>query len=115
GSGGGVGCVVVVPAVERQRIGVGGGVVLEMVTERRCSVAAWVVVAVGYGGEWGESGVDDWIDRSKGNKFGFAGKSPPEKVSGGGSVVVAVAAGWLGWPAVVGWERVCVFIKNEMR
>nr|GFB85256.1 hypothetical protein [Tanacetum cinerariifolium] len=38
GSGGGFGCVVVVPAVERQRSGVGGGVVL----------AAWVVVlAVG--------------------------------------------------------------------
>nr|GEX98669.1 hypothetical protein [Tanacetum cinerariifolium] len=38
GSGGGVGCVVVVPAVERQRSGVGGSVVL----------AAWVVVlAVG--------------------------------------------------------------------
>nr|GFA00422.1 hypothetical protein [Tanacetum cinerariifolium] len=34
GSGGGVGCVVVVPVVERQRSGVGGGVVL----------AAWVVV-----------------------------------------------------------------------
>nr|GEY49372.1 hypothetical protein [Tanacetum cinerariifolium] len=48
GSDGGVGCVVVVPAVERQRSGVGGGVVLEMVTERRGSVAAWVVVlAVG--------------------------------------------------------------------
>nr|GEY07580.1 hypothetical protein [Tanacetum cinerariifolium] len=49
-----------------------------------------------------ESGVDDWIDRSEGNKFGFAGKSPPENFSGGGSVVAAVAAGWLGWPAVVG-------------
>nr|GFA41507.1 hypothetical protein [Tanacetum cinerariifolium] len=44
GSGDGVGCVVVVPAVERQRSGVGGGVVLEMVMERRGSVAAWVVV-----------------------------------------------------------------------
>nr|GEW57231.1 hypothetical protein [Tanacetum cinerariifolium] len=76
-----------------------------------------VVVAVGYGGQVGESGVDDWIDRSEGNKFGFAEKSPPEKFSGGGSLVAAVAAGWLGWPAVVGWERVlvkcvCVCIKN---
>nr|GFC95056.1 hypothetical protein [Tanacetum cinerariifolium] len=33
----------------------------------------------------GESGVDDWIDRSEGNKFGFARKSPPEMFSGGGS------------------------------
>nr|GEZ87018.1 hypothetical protein [Tanacetum cinerariifolium] len=71
----------------------------------------------GSGVRWrvGESGVDDWIDRSEGNKFGFAGKSPPEKFSGGSSVVAAMAADWLGWPAVVGWERVCVFIKNEMR
>nr|GEY85258.1 hypothetical protein [Tanacetum cinerariifolium] len=30
------------------------------------------------------SGVDDRIDRSEGNKFGFAGKIPPEKFSGGG-------------------------------
>nr|GEV45333.1 retrovirus-related Pol polyprotein from transposon TNT 1-94 [Tanacetum cinerariifolium] len=36
-----------------------------------------------------ESDIDDRIDRSEGNNFGFAGKSPPEKFSGGGSVVVA--------------------------
>nr|GEX75926.1 hypothetical protein [Tanacetum cinerariifolium] len=49
----------------------------------------------GSGVRWrvGESGVDDWIDRSEGNKFGFAGKSPLEKFSGSGSAVVAVAAG----------------------
>nr|GEZ83779.1 reverse transcriptase domain-containing protein [Tanacetum cinerariifolium] len=34
-----------------------------------------------------ESDIDDWIDRSEGNNFGFSGKSPPEKFSGGGSVV----------------------------
>nr|GEZ69748.1 hypothetical protein [Tanacetum cinerariifolium] len=32
-----------------------------------------------------ESDIDDQIDRSEGNNFGFAGKSPPEKFSGGGS------------------------------
>nr|GEX22242.1 hypothetical protein [Tanacetum cinerariifolium] len=57
----------------------------------------WVYGGVGVGGSggsgvrWrvGESGVDDWIDRSEGNKFGFAGKSPPEKFS-----AAAVVAGW---------------------
>nr|GFA11862.1 hypothetical protein [Tanacetum cinerariifolium] len=64
----------------------------------------------GSGVRWrmGESGVDYWVDRSEGNKFGFAEKSPPKKFSGDGSVVAAVAAGLLGWPAVVGWERVLV-------
>nr|GFA06818.1 hypothetical protein [Tanacetum cinerariifolium] len=33
-----------------------------------------------------ESDLGDRIDRSEGNNFGFAGKSPPEKFSGGGSL-----------------------------
>nr|GFA40744.1 hypothetical protein [Tanacetum cinerariifolium] len=63
--------------------GVGGGVVLVVV------VAA--TVAAGSRWRWWrrvrESDIDDRIDRSEGNNFGFAGKSPPEKFSGGGSVV----------------------------
>nr|GEX84422.1 hypothetical protein [Tanacetum cinerariifolium] len=57
----------------------------------------------GSGVRWrvGESSVDDWIDRSEGNKFGFAGKSSPEKFSGGGSVVAAVAAAGGRWPVGV--------------
>nr|GEW80697.1 hypothetical protein [Tanacetum cinerariifolium] len=49
----------------------------------------------GSGVRWrvGERCVDDWIDRSEGNKFGFAGKSPSEKFSDGGSVVAAAVAG----------------------
>nr|GFA68707.1 hypothetical protein [Tanacetum cinerariifolium] len=31
-----------------------------------------------------ESDMDDWIDRSVGNNFRFAGMSPPEKFFGGG-------------------------------
>nr|GFB46470.1 hypothetical protein [Tanacetum cinerariifolium] len=47
-----------------------------------------------------ESGVEGRIDRETRNLFGFVGKIPPEKFSGGGSVVAAVAAaGGLGWPA----------------
>nr|GFB32789.1 hypothetical protein [Tanacetum cinerariifolium] len=88
--GDGVGCVVVVPAVERQRSGVGGGVVL----------AAWVVVlAVGrrtLPEKWRwrvkESGVEDRVDRETRNLFGFVGKILPEKFSGGG---------W--WPAGGRW------------
>nr|GFB72540.1 hypothetical protein [Tanacetum cinerariifolium] len=43
-----------------------------------------------YGGEVGrvrESDIRDRIDRKVGSIFGFAGKRPPEKFSGGGSVV----------------------------
>nr|GEZ78207.1 hypothetical protein [Tanacetum cinerariifolium] len=90
--------------------------------------SGWVYGGVGVGGSggsgvrWrvGESGVDDWIDRSEGNKFGFVGKSPPEKISGGGSVVAAVAAAGGRWPVGVdsGERRevvcVCVIIF-EMR
>nr|GFB06994.1 putative ribonuclease H-like domain-containing protein [Tanacetum cinerariifolium] len=39
----------------------------------------------------GESGLKDRVDRKTGSLFGFAEKSPPEKFSGGGSVV---AGGW---------------------
>nr|GFB27636.1 hypothetical protein [Tanacetum cinerariifolium] len=90
------------PAVERQRSGVGGGVVLEMVTERRGSVAAWVVLAVGrrtLPEKWRrvtESEVGDRVDWLMGVLFGFAGKSPPKKFFGGGRS--AVAAGGEGWP-----------------
>nr|GEV05465.1 zinc finger, CCHC-type [Tanacetum cinerariifolium] len=38
-----------------------------------------------------ESGVGDRIDRETGSLFGFFGKSPPEKFSGGGGVVAVVA------------------------
>nr|GEY62174.1 hypothetical protein [Tanacetum cinerariifolium] len=101
GSGGGVGCVVVVPAVERQRSGVAGGVVL----------AAWVVVlAVGrrtLPEKWRRrgSGVTRWWwrvkesgveDRETRNLFGFAGKIPPEKFSDGGRVVAGGRMGWRG-------------------
>nr|GFA79963.1 hypothetical protein [Tanacetum cinerariifolium] len=72
-------------------------------------VPAVVAVARDSGVRWrvGESGVDDWIDRSEGNKFGFAGKSPPEKFSGGGwpKMVVVVAGGRGGRPAVSGREK----------
>nr|GFB08719.1 hypothetical protein [Tanacetum cinerariifolium] len=89
---------VVVLAVERQRSGVGGGVVL----------AAWVVVlAVGrrtLPEKWRrrdsgvtrwwwrvkESGVEDRVDRETRNLFGFAGKISPKKFSGGGRL------GWRG-------------------
>nr|GFC59498.1 hypothetical protein [Tanacetum cinerariifolium] len=51
--------------------------------------------------EWGrrvrESGVEDRIDRETRNLFGFAGKIPPEKFSGGCRMV----AGGSGLPAVV--------------
>nr|GFB40539.1 hypothetical protein [Tanacetum cinerariifolium] len=50
-----------------------------------------------------ESGVEGRIDRVTSNLFGFAGKIPPEKFSGGG----VVAAG--GRPAMVaagGGERI---------
>nr|GEV28804.1 hypothetical protein [Tanacetum cinerariifolium] len=49
-----------------------------------------------------ESDIDDRIDRSEGNNFGFAGKSPSEKFSGdGGCGLPAVAAGEKGgWPPV---------------
>nr|GEZ19469.1 hypothetical protein [Tanacetum cinerariifolium] len=43
-----------------------------------------------YGGEVGrvgESDIQDRVDRKVGSIFGFAGKRPPEKFSGGGSVV----------------------------
>nr|GFC18819.1 hypothetical protein [Tanacetum cinerariifolium] len=46
-----------------------------------------------------ESGVEDRIDRETGSLFGFAGKSPPEKFSGGSSVVAAVTAAGGRWPA----------------
>nr|GFB90209.1 hypothetical protein [Tanacetum cinerariifolium] len=115
GSGGGVGCVVVVPAVEMQRSEVGGGVVLEMVTERRDSVAAWVVVlAVGrrtLPEKWRRVTkivIVDRIDRVTGSTFGFAGKSPPEK-----SPAAAAAAGRRWWqPAAAsgGGERVLVCV-----
>nr|GFB54580.1 hypothetical protein [Tanacetum cinerariifolium] len=36
-----------------------------------------------------ESGVEDRVDRETRNLFGFAGKIPPEKFSGGGRVAVA--------------------------
>nr|GEU83962.1 putative zinc finger, CCHC-type [Tanacetum cinerariifolium] len=47
-----------------------------------------------------ESDLGDRIDRSEGNNFGFAGKSPPEKISGGGSVA---AGRWR--PAMAGGSR----------
>nr|GEX66043.1 putative reverse transcriptase domain-containing protein [Tanacetum cinerariifolium] len=43
-----------------------------------------------------ESGVDERVDRVTGILFGFAGKIPPEKFSGGGRVLVA------GWGGVAG-------------
>nr|GFB92860.1 hypothetical protein [Tanacetum cinerariifolium] len=79
--------------------------------------AVVVVVARDSGVRWrvGESGVDEWIDRSEGNNFGFAEKSPPEKFSGGGSMVAG--GGWLvagDGCRILGGERVllhvCVFI-----
>nr|GEW89919.1 hypothetical protein [Tanacetum cinerariifolium] len=51
--------------------------------------------------EWGrrvrESGVEDRIDRETRNLFGFAGKIPPKKLSGGGRVLAGgrLAGGWL--------------------
>nr|GFC06568.1 hypothetical protein [Tanacetum cinerariifolium] len=54
----------------------------------------------GVGWRVGESGVDDWVDRSEGNKFGFAGKSPPERFSGGGRVVAGGGSRW--HPAAAG-------------
>nr|GFA19646.1 hypothetical protein [Tanacetum cinerariifolium] len=39
----------------------------------------------------GESGVEDRVDRGTRNLFGFAGKIPPEKISGGCRMVAAVA------------------------
>nr|GEX07423.1 putative reverse transcriptase domain-containing protein [Tanacetum cinerariifolium] len=49
----------------------------------------------GSGVRWrvGESGVDDWIDRSEGNKFGFVRKSPPKKFGDGWPEMVVVADG----------------------
>nr|GFA70992.1 retrovirus-related Pol polyprotein from transposon TNT 1-94 [Tanacetum cinerariifolium] len=49
-------------------------------------------VTNGGGGSGGErrvreSGVEGWIDRVTSNLFGFAGKIPPKKFSGGGRVV----------------------------
>ncbi|GJT64226.1 hypothetical protein Tco_1015706 [Tanacetum coccineum] len=46
-------------------------------------------------GEWrrvAASGYDEWIYRLMRNDFGFAGKSPSEKFSGGGSMVAG--GGW---------------------
>nr|GEV65044.1 hypothetical protein [Tanacetum cinerariifolium] len=49
----------------------------------------------GSGVRWrmGESGVDDWVDRSEGKKFGFAGKSLLKKFFGGGGGRLAGVAG----------------------
>nr|GFB66485.1 hypothetical protein [Tanacetum cinerariifolium] len=65
--------------------------------------------------EWWQQGVGstsegEWrggSDRSGDEEtFGFRRKDPAGKVSGGGSMVAAVAAaGGLGWPTMVLWER----------
>nr|GEY89634.1 hypothetical protein [Tanacetum cinerariifolium] len=77
-----------------------------------------VVVLHGGGGGWWcfgrvrESGVGERVDRVTGIPFGFAGKIPPEKFSGGGRRR-RVAAGWGGLPPV-GWSgerilKLCVY------
>nr|GFD04857.1 hypothetical protein [Tanacetum cinerariifolium] len=62
---------------------------------RWVAVVTWVVVAAAVAGVgirwWGRrvrgGGLVDRIDRKVRKLFGFAGKSPPEKFSSGGSVV----------------------------
>nr|GEZ49903.1 hypothetical protein [Tanacetum cinerariifolium] len=76
-------------------------------------VPAVVVVARDSGVRWrvGESGVDDWIDRSEGNNFGLAGKSPSEKFSGGGSMVAGGGCRILGGGESITttWNMVIVY------
>nr|GEW97613.1 hypothetical protein [Tanacetum cinerariifolium] len=116
GSGGGVGCVVVVPVVERHRSGVGGGVVLAawvvvLAVGRRTLPEKWRRRGSGVTRWWWrvkESGVDDRVDRETRNLFGFARKIPPEKFSGGGRVVAGWPAG--GWGREYFKECVCLFV-----
>nr|GFC12584.1 hypothetical protein [Tanacetum cinerariifolium] len=121
GSGGGVGCVVVVLVVERQRSGVVGGVVLAawvvaLAVGRRTLPEKWRRRGSGVTRWWcrvKESGVEDQVDRETRNLFGFAEKIPPEKFSSGGRVVAGgggrLAGRWLGERV---FQRVCVFICN---
>nr|GFB41131.1 hypothetical protein [Tanacetum cinerariifolium] len=78
--------------------GEAGGVAATAAWQRRLPGSGWWVAV------WGRrvegSDIDDWIDRSDGNNFGFAGKSSPEKFSGGGwPEMVVVAGGRGGRPA----------------
>nr|GEW67263.1 hypothetical protein [Tanacetum cinerariifolium] len=80
--------VVVLASVECGGVGggIGGGINGAVVVV----VVPAVVVARDSGGEK--------ANRETRNLFGFAGKIPPQKFSGGGSVVAAVAAAvGLGW------------------
>nr|GFB99186.1 hypothetical protein [Tanacetum cinerariifolium] len=65
------------------------------------ATVVWLEVAAVGGVKWRVrgGGFVDQIDRKVGKLFGFAGKSPPEKFSGGGG------RRWWRWPTVVGWER----------
>nr|GFA54593.1 hypothetical protein [Tanacetum cinerariifolium] len=92
--GGSDGCLAAAAAWQRL-------VVLVVTAVVRVVLASVVVVAVAEKRRVRESGVDDRVDRETRNLFGFAGKIPPEKFSGGG--------GW--WPAGGGeWERVLSFV-----
>nr|GEV93938.1 hypothetical protein [Tanacetum cinerariifolium] len=74
-----------------------GSVAATAACQRQLPGSGWWVAV------WGRrvegSDIDDWIDRSEGNNFGFAGKSPPEN-SGGGDVMVAGRRQW--WPVAGG-------------
>nr|GEY01294.1 hypothetical protein [Tanacetum cinerariifolium] len=56
-----------------------------VVTGRWCR--GWQRSDVEMGRRVGKSGLKDRVDRKTGSLFGFAGKIPPEKFSGDGSVV----------------------------
>nr|GFB38690.1 hypothetical protein [Tanacetum cinerariifolium] len=120
--GGGSGMVV------RSDGGSGLAATVERVTAA-ADVTVGVVCGVRWCGRWGgsgwwwcyawgrrvmTSGMKDRVDRSKRSIFGFAGKSPTEKFSGGGGVV-AVVAGGRRWGESIIKVCVCVCIKMKMR